>query len=390
MAKVIDPIAHELLREIRELTGRQFIYEDPWHGFVPYDGAATEYQIGPPLPFGELGRRDKADVIDSFIHWNRYQEKGLDWLDQNAIENNVIEGKPPQKWLEGTSFLDPALLAERREELIRETFELSREIGYAHFRAENFDRHDPALVRLNPQEREAFLRQWWDGARERMYESYREQVAGLSNEELDRNRAEYKVTLAIGEVVGFDKIRDQTARQWSYQDILQDAAGREVGPQSATPGTVHFRGFTCETHWKTYPNGRPALYLVDANTRETVAIATADLPGAPLKPGEVFIKEHSENRGMLAALEKAGIVQATGETVRSGFVEVPVAKVMTPVRRQDRQDDRNNTLANESGMERNPTEQKPGVKDSYQDLLTEASQRTVPEKSRDKDQGIDK
>lgn len=35
MAKVIDPIVHELLREIRELTSQQFIYEDPWHGFVP-------------------------------------------------------------------------------------------------------------------------------------------------------------------------------------------------------------------------------------------------------------------------------------------------------------------------------------------------------------------
>jgi hypothetical protein len=33
----------------------------------------------------------------------------------------------------------------------------------------------------------------------------------------------------------------------------------------ATPGTVHFRGFSCELHWKKYPNGCPALYLVDAN-----------------------------------------------------------------------------------------------------------------------------
>jgi len=67
MAKIIDPIVHELLRGLRELTSRQFIYEDPWRGFVPYDGAPAEYQIGPPLPFAELDRRDKADVIDSFI-----------------------------------------------------------------------------------------------------------------------------------------------------------------------------------------------------------------------------------------------------------------------------------------------------------------------------------
>jgi hypothetical protein len=48
------------------------------------------------------------------------------------------------------------------------------------------------------------------------------------------------------------------------------------------------------------------------------------------------------------------------------------------------------TLANESGMERNPTDRMPGVKDSYPDLLREASQRAVPEKSKDKDQGIDR
>lgn len=213
MAKNTHPYVHELLRDLRELTNRQFIYEDPWHGFVPYDGAPTEYQIGPSLPFSELGRRDKADVIDSFINWDHYREKGLDWRDQNAIENNVIEGKPPQKWLEGTSFLDPSLRAQRREELIRETFELSQEIGYAHFLAENFDRPDPALVQLNPEERKAFLRQWWDAARDRMYASYREQVAGLSNEELARNRETYQEAMIVGE-----------AASVAYQDMLQDAA----------------------------------------------------------------------------------------------------------------------------------------------------------------------
>lgn len=117
------------------------------------------------------------------------------------------------------------------------------------------------------------------------------------------------------------RVSDEPARE------LRGAAHKEQEP---APATVHFRGFTCELHWKAYPSGRPALYLVDAGTRETVAVATADVPDVPLKPGEVFIKDHSENRGMLAVLEKAGIVQATGETVRSGFVLVPVAKILQP------------------------------------------------------------
>jgi hypothetical protein len=237
MAEVIDPIVHELLRDLRALTRRQFIYEDPWHGFVPYDGAPTEYQIGPPFPFSELGRRDKADVIDSFIHWNRYREKGLDWRDQNAIQNNVLDGKPPRKWLEDTSVLDPALRAERREELIAETFELSREIGYAHFLAENFDRPDPALVRLGPEERKTFLREWWDAARERMYESYREQVAGLSNEELARNREAYQEAMAAGGKAGTsEKTPGRAAGQQSYRDMLQEAASREGRPPDPDRG----------------------------------------------------------------------------------------------------------------------------------------------------------
>jgi hypothetical protein len=53
----------------------------------------TEYQIGPPLKFAELGYRDGADVLREFIYWKRYEDKGLDWFDQNAIFDNVLGGQ---------------------------------------------------------------------------------------------------------------------------------------------------------------------------------------------------------------------------------------------------------------------------------------------------------
>jgi hypothetical protein len=168
-----------------------------------------------------------------------------------------------------------------------------------------------------------------------------------------------------------------------------EAAASPGKEQAPSPATVHFRDFTCELDWKTYPDGRPALYLVDVNTREIVAAATAYLPYVPLKPGEVFIKDHSENRGMLAALENAGIVQATGETVQSGFVEVPVAKIMSPIHRRDRQDDRENARANENGAEKIPTKQMPGATDFYRQMLAEAA-ASGSEKSKDKDNGIER
>jgi hypothetical protein len=111
MAKIVDPLVHKLLRDIRELTDCQFIYEDPWHGFVPYDGAPTEYQFGPAFPFEALSRRDKTNVLYEFISWKRYENEGLIWLDRRTIFDNVINDKPPHQWLEGTSFLDPSLRA---------------------------------------------------------------------------------------------------------------------------------------------------------------------------------------------------------------------------------------------------------------------------------------
>ncbi len=88
---------------------------------------------------------------------------------------------------------------------------------------------------------------------------------------------------------------------------------------------MRFRDWLCEIRVSTYSNGRTALLLEDAKTGDSIAVATANLPHEPLEPGQVFIKDHSENQGMLAALEKAGIVKATGETVQSGFVQVPKA-----------------------------------------------------------------
>jgi len=50
----------------------------------------------------------------------------------------------------------------------------------------------------------------------------------------------------------------------------------------------------------------------------------------PLEPGQVFIKDYSENAGMLAALERAGIVKATGESFQAGFAQIPKASLLSP------------------------------------------------------------
>jgi hypothetical protein len=91
----------ELLRELKKLTGREFVYEDGWCGMVPFHRKLTELQTGPPVPFAELTWREQADVLRSFIHWDRYPEAA--WDDEYRIRDNIAAGKQPEQWLHGTS-----------------------------------------------------------------------------------------------------------------------------------------------------------------------------------------------------------------------------------------------------------------------------------------------
>jgi len=114
-----------------------------------------------------------------------------------------------------------------RETLIRATFELSREIGFRHFLAENFHRADPVLTALRPDQRTAFLRDWWDAARERMFESYREQVAGYGVKDLLAMREAYLDALGL-----LPGSRDKAASEREgFQQILKGTAPKEEKPQ---------------------------------------------------------------------------------------------------------------------------------------------------------------
>ena len=92
---------------------------------------------------------------------------------------------------------------------------------------------------------------------------------------------------------------------------------------------VKFKDYDCELKFHRYANDRVALELVDAEG--PVARVTVNLPDADLADGEVFVKDHSENEGMLAAMAAAGVLAPTGRVVASGYVTVPVAKLLVPV-----------------------------------------------------------
>lgn len=93
--------------------------------------------------------------------------------------------------------------------------------------------------------------------------------------------------------------------------------------------TVQFREWTCRVVFDRYcHDNRTAILLVDVEDGSPVATATVNIPDEELTQGCCFIKDWSENEGMLEALVEAGIVEPTGRRVSIGFVEAIEAKIL--------------------------------------------------------------
>ncbi len=85
-----------------------------------------------------------------------------------------------------------------------------------------------------------------------------------------------------------------------------------------------FMGWRCDV----LIDSHKKIMLVDKLTGEPIAVATKIVPGAELQDDEVLIKSYSENEGMLSALASAGVVEPTGKTIPSGFVELDICKLL--------------------------------------------------------------
>ena len=92
---------------------------------------------------------------------------------------------------------------------------------------------------------------------------------------------------------------------------------------------VKFKEWNCDVEFAMYAKGNPAIRLSDANTGEPVAVASVNLDGiAEVKKGEIAIKDYSENEGIWKALFLAGIVSKPLRHVQSGFVTIPICKLL--------------------------------------------------------------
>ena len=84
------------------------------------------------------------------------------------------------------------------------------------------------------------------------------------------------------------------------------------------------RSITVRVELGKYANGRTRINLIDDSDNEPYCTATTNLPEVLLLDNEVFIKDYSENEGVLDFLTTNNIVIATDKWATSGFVDVQV------------------------------------------------------------------
>ncbi len=79
----------------------------------------------------------------------------------------------------------------------------------------------------------------------------------------------------------------------------------------------------------TYQNGQTEIRLWDLSDGMPYATATVCVEDNLLKEDEVAIKDYSENVGILQALLDAGVVDHPRAFIQSGFVKIPICKLLT-------------------------------------------------------------
>jgi len=85
---------------------------------------------------------------------------------------------------------------------------------------------------------------------------------------------------------------------------------------------------TLERHY--YSNGRTALRAVDCDTGEPIAMLTVNIPEITLEPGQVLIKDYSENEGVLESLLLAAVVEPLA-VIPCNHAEVILCKLIKEI-----------------------------------------------------------
>lgn len=101
------------------------------------------------------------------------------------------------------------------------------------------------------------------------------------------------------------------------------------------PVEVNFLEWRCHAVMERYADGGGlSLRLIDAEDQSSIARATVNLHDQESSDDEVFIKNYSENAGVLDALIAADLLTDTGRTVRSEHATLNTAGLTTLLKEQ--------------------------------------------------------
>lgn len=101
--------------------------------------------------------------------------------------------------------------------------------------------------------------------------------------------------------------------------------------------TIKFKKWDCKitvAYYSPGPTGdakaRKAIMLLDIRNDQLVAVATVNMPGYPCEENQVYVKNYSENRGMLQTLIDNKIVSPDPVSkLDSDYVTIPLMQ-LTP------------------------------------------------------------
>jgi hypothetical protein len=117
----------QLLDDVEAVTKSRF-HEDP----EPWCSDIEMFRIpaGQPggEPFAALSAREKLQVLGHYTPWPDYEKRGVSFEQMEQVFANVLDGKPRERWLEGTSQEDLAKSREARQQLMADAHRLAAQL----------------------------------------------------------------------------------------------------------------------------------------------------------------------------------------------------------------------------------------------------------------------
>jgi hypothetical protein len=97
----------KMLDDVQAVINSRF-YEDPQPIASPIEMFRMPQGKKGGEPFADLSAREKGQVLGDYTDWQDYQQRGITFEQMDQVYLNVINGKPRDKWLEGTGLPAPA------------------------------------------------------------------------------------------------------------------------------------------------------------------------------------------------------------------------------------------------------------------------------------------